>query len=256
VDGALIERFCRARTDPSLVVLEGFHALKHAVRFGAQIEVACTPDRAALGGLARDLAPDLDERLAGLVREVDSLTFARLAPVPPATGVLALAARPQVDVAQALEGSGPAPVVLLENPSHPGNLGAVVRVAAAAGAAAVLVTARDPWQPAALRGSAGLHFALPVARIDALADTERPLVAIDPDGEPLTSELAMDRAILAFGSERRGLSQQMLARADRRIAIPMRPGVSSLNLASAAAVVLYSWRLARRMEADALPPRA
>ena len=96
--------------------------------------------------------------------------------------------------------------MLLENPSHPGNLGAVVRVAAAAGAAAVLTTgARDPWQPAALRGSAGLHFALPVAGADPLPFTDRPLLAIDPDGEPLTAGLTMDRAILAFGSERRGL---------------------------------------------------
>ncbi len=136
--------------------------------------------------------------------------------------------------------------MLLENPSHPGNLGAVVRVAAAAGAAAVLTTgARDPWQPAALRGSAGLHFALPVAGADPLPFTDRPLLAIDPDGEPLTAGLTMDRAILAFGSERRGLGEALLARAERRVAIPMREGVSSLNLACAVAVVLYAWRAAR-----------
>jgi len=52
--------------------------------------------------------------------------------------------------------------------------------------------------------------------------------------------------VLAFGSERRGLSEAMLGRADRRIAIPMRAGVSSLNLAAAVAVVLYAWRLAQR----------
>ncbi len=138
-----------------------------------------------------------------------------------------------------------APVVLLENPSHLGNLGAVVRTAAAADAGGVLVTGCDPWHPAALRGSAGLHFALPVARLDALPDIPRPLLAIDPDGEPLAPEL-LAGAVLAFGSERRGLSEAMLARADRRIAIPMRAGVSSLNLAAAVAVVLYAWRLAQR----------
>jgi TrmH family RNA methyltransferase len=146
--------------------------------------------------------------------------------------------------------SGPAPIVLLENPSHLGNLGAVVRVAAAAGAAAVLVTgAPDPWHPAALRGSAGLHFALPVGRLDALPTTDRPLLAIDPEGEPLTADVPLDRAILAFGSERRGLSENMLCRARQRVAIPMQPGVSSLNLACAVAVVLYSW-LALRPEAN------
>jgi TrmH family RNA methyltransferase len=242
----LTERFARARSDPAVVVLEGFHALKHALRFGARIEAACTPDRAALLHLAQDLAPDVGDRLRDLVQEVAPAMFAGLAPVPPATGVLALAARPQVDLANVLNSAGPAPAVLLESPSHPGNLGAVVRIAAAAGAAAVLTSgAYDPWRPAALRGSAGLHFALPVARADPLPDTDRPLLAIDPDGEPLTADLLTDRAILAFGSERRGLGEGLLAQAERRIAIPMRQGVSSLNLACAVAVVLYSWRAAR-----------
>jgi len=239
----LTERFARARNDRTLVVLEGFHALKHALRFGAKVEAACAPDRAGLLRLAQDLAPDLCDRLGDVVREVSPATFAKLAPVPPATGVLAIAARPQIDPASVLGSLDPAPVVLLENPSHPGNLGAVVRVAAAAGAAAVLTTGgRDPWQPAALRGSAGLHFALPVASTGPVPATERPLLAIDPEGEPLSSELALDRAVLAFGSERRGLSEALLARAERRVAIPMREGVSSLNLACAVAVVLYAWR--------------
>ena len=58
--------------------------------------------------------------------------------------------------------------------------------AEAAGDAAVLIPGTsEPWQPAALRGSAGLHFALPVARIDSPPDRGRPLVAIDPEGEAL-----------------------------------------------------------------------
>ena len=129
--------------------------------------------------LAQDLAPDLCGQLQSLVREVAPATFAKLAPVPPATGVLAIARRPRIDPAGVLASPQPAPIVLLENPSHPGNLGAVVRVAAAAGAAAVLTTgARDPWQRAALRGSAGLHFALPVAGADPLPSTDRPLLAM------------------------------------------------------------------------------
>jgi RNA methyltransferase, TrmH family len=249
-DAALIARFAEARSDPALVMLEGFHALKHGLRFGARIETACTPDRTALLRLASDLAPDLRDRLRDAVQEVSGATFAGLAPLPPATGVLAVAARPEVDPARVLRKPGPAPIVLLENPSHPGNLGAVVRVAAAAGAAAVLTTGgRDPWQPAALRGSAGLHFALPVASSDPLPETDRPLLAIDPEGEPLTSVPTIDRAILAFGSERRGLGPALLARAERRIAIPMREGVSSLNLACAVAIMLYGW-LATRRQAD------
>ncbi len=142
--------------------------------------------------------------------------------------------------------------MLLEDPRHLGNVGAVVRVAAAAGAAGVVTTgARDPWDPAALRGAAGLHFALPVGRVgdgrdgggrDAggFALAGRPLVALDPDGEPLGSVALPAGAVLAFGTERHGLSDALLARADLRLRIPMRAGVSSLNLATAVAAVLYT----------------
>jgi TrmH family RNA methyltransferase len=115
-----------------------------------------------------------------------------------------------------------------------------VRVAAAAGAAGVISTGTaDPWHPDALRGSAGLHFALPVGRSEG-PPADRPLIAVHPEGEPL-GPLPAD-ATLAVGTERAGLSEALLARAEARVAIPMRPGVSSLNLATAAAVVLYMAR--------------
>ena len=178
--------------------------------------------------------------------------FERLAPVPPETGVIAIAARPQIELTSVLRQAGDAPIVLLESPSHLGNAGAVVRVAAAAGAAAVLTTGtRDPWHPAALRGSAGLHFALPVARIEALPPTDRPLIAFHPEGAPPGRSGIPASAILAFGTERGGFSPALLERASERVAIPMRAGVSSLNLATAVAVGLYAWRLA--LEAAAGP---
>jgi len=211
------------------------------------LPAAVTTDLGRLEGLARDLAPDLVGRFAALASTVAPEVFAQLAPVPPETGVIALALRPCIDPAAVLAGPGPAPLVLLESPTHAGNLGAVVRVAAAAGAAGVLTTGRlDPWQPAALRGSAGLHFALPVARIEALPASDRPLIALDPEGEPFAPGLVPERAILAFGSERRGLGRDLLDRADARLALPMRAGVSSLNLATAVAVALYVQRLGGR----------
>jgi TrmH family RNA methyltransferase len=244
----LIERFRHARHDPTRAVLEGFHAVKHALRFHAEIEHACALDRNALEALTGRLAPDVQSVLTRLVRFVPRSVFAELAPVPPDTGVIAIATRAEVDVAAVLDRPSPAPVVLLEAPAHLGNLGSVVRVAAAAGAAAVLTTGpQDPWHPTALRGSAGLHFALPVARVDAVPTPgNRPLLAIHPDGECLRPEMLPDGAVLAFGSERRGLSGGVLAAADGQVALPMRPGVSSLNLASAVAAVLYAWRLAGR----------
>jgi TrmH family RNA methyltransferase len=230
--------FAAARTDDRLVLLEGFHALKHAVRFGADILAAATADAAALDALAERLAPDVRTALVALAveRPLDGLV-ARV----PHTGVVAVARRPQVDPSALLAAAPGPPVVLLEDPRQLGNVGAVVRVAAAAGAAGVLTTgAHDPWDPAALRGSAGLHFALPVGRADPAALGDRPLVALDPAGEDLSA--LPDGALLAFGTERDGVSAQVASRAAARVRIPMRAGVSSLNLATAVAVVLYIGR--------------
>jgi TrmH family RNA methyltransferase len=261
-EGSLIARFGRARRDPALAVLEGFHPLKHALRFGASVvEVVCR-DVDALDRLAAQLAPDQAARMHELARGVAGEVFEQLAPT---TGVISLAERPGVDAAAVLapapHGGRPGPVVLLEDPRDLGNMGACVRVAAAADAAGVLTTgSHDPWAPDALRGAAGLHYALPVARLQRLDDlgaggnagggggetstpVRRPLLALDPEGDPLVPQELPANAVLAFGTERYGLSEELLARADARVSIPMREGVSSLNLATSVAAVLFAWRL-------------
>ncbi len=249
-EGSLIARFARARRDPELAVLEGFHPLKHALRFGADLlEVVCR-DVEALEQLAARLAPDVAQRIHELARAVEGEVFEALAPLPPSTGVVALARRPAVALEAVLADAREQPIVLLEDPRDLGNLGACVRVAAAADAAGVLSTgSHDPWAPDALRGAAGLHFAVAVARLPELgalgpATTHgRALLALDPDGEPLVPHALPARAVLAFGSERQGLSDELLRRADARVRIPMRAGVSSLNLATSVAAVLFARRL-------------
>ena len=241
-DRALVDHCRRARRDDRLAVLEGLHALKHALRFGAHIQAAWTPDRDALTQLAACVAPDIVSSLDGLVEEVTDDVFAALAPQAPRTGVIAMATRPAQNAENAVQSEAHA--ILLENPSHLGNVGAVIRVAAAVGAAAVFTSGQhDPWDPAALRGSAGLHFALPVLRLEARPANSGPLIAIDPGGDLLKPEQLPANALLAFGSERQGLSASLLDQADQRLALPMQPGVSSLNLATAVASVLYACRL-------------
>ncbi len=66
---------------------------------------------------------------------------------------------------------------------------------------------------------------------------------IDPEGERADLRALSPRSVLAFGTERHGLSAGLLERADARLAIPMREGVSSLNLATAVAAVLFARRL-------------
>ena len=229
-----LEEVARARRDPGVVVLEGFHAIKHAVRFGAELLGVWTADADEVAALIARLAPDI-------ALDPTVVSEAELAAVVPRAQVLAVARRPrQPDPDGILALPGPAPVILLEEPRHLGNLGACVRVAAAAGAAGVITTGvQDPWHPDALRGSAGLHFALPVARSRVIRTGDRPLIALDPGGDPLSAAVP-ERAVLAFGTERGGLSDELLARADARLALPMSPGVSSLNLATAVSGVLFA----------------
>jgi RNA methyltransferase, TrmH family len=229
---------------PATVLLDGFHALKHALRFGARVPLALTCDRAATLALAEDLAPDLTATLRDLLRETSPQELRRVVPRPHPTGVAALAV-PGSGRAEtaALDRPGRgAPLVVLDNPRHLGNVGAVVRLAAGCGAGGVLTTGTvDPWHPAVLRASAGLHFAVPVARRAPVELPRGPLFALDPEGEDLRGRRLPDDALLAFGSERQGLSPELRARADHLVALPMRPQVSSYNLATSVAMTLYHW---------------
>lgn len=237
-------RFRTARRDPDLTVVEGFHALKHALRFGAELVEAVAVDPRALEAMAAELAPDLEGRFADRVEPIEKGELGDLVPLVPHTGVVAIARRPRVDLAAALADPAPAPAVLLEQPRNMGNIGACIRVSAAAGAAALITTGEnDPWHPDAVRGAAGLQFALPVAAVEALPESDRPLLAIDPEGEELAPERLPERAVLAFGTERHGLSGDVFERADARVSIPMRAGVSSLNLATSVAIALFVMRM-------------
>jgi RNA methyltransferase, TrmH family len=228
-----------AGADPTRVVLEGLHAVKHALRFGAVLDGLWSDRPDDVLALARDLAPDLEPLIARRLEVVRTPLFQTLVARPPETRLIAVAQRPDYQLATIR----PGPVVLLDRPRHPGNLGAAIRVAAAADAAAVCsLGGVDPWSAASLRGAAGLQFALPVLALDRLPTLDRPLLALDAAGEPLGASPLPPDAVYAFGSERDGLAADLRDRATRTLAIPMRPGVSSLNLATAVAVLLYTLR--------------
>jgi len=144
----LVSRFQAARRDPAFAVLEGFHALKHAIRFKAELRAVVTNNLGGLELLAEQLAPDIRSAITEHARAVPYDIFEQLSPGEQETGVISLATRPVITRTELQALSHDAPVVLLESPSHLGNIGAVVRVAAAAGAAAVITTgSHDPWHP-------------------------------------------------------------------------------------------------------------
>ena len=143
----------------------------------------------------------------------------------------------------------PDPLVLVcEGLEKPGNLGAVLRTAEAAGVAAVV--AADPvtdWgNPNVVRSSKGTVFAVPVAAAstgEVLAWLRRNgirLVATTPDTETAHTAVGYQGAVaIAVGTEKEGLTDVALGAADARVRIPMVGRVNSLNAATAAAVVVY-----------------
>lgn len=144
-----------------------------------------------------------------------------------------------------------ASVVVLPEVTKPENLGLIVRSAAALGAGGVLLGERscDPLARRALRLSMGSVFEVPLARsVDLAADLfllrrqfgyEVFAAVLDPEAEPLPDVRWPDRTAILFGNEFDGLSDHWLAGCGRRVTIPMRPGIDSLNLGVAAGIVLY-----------------
>lgn len=251
----LIDLFQRARSDENLAVIEGIQALKHAQRFGAEITHYITCDIEMVKTLLGELAGDITDDIVNRVTTVDEEVFAKLSPTPHRTKVMALAKRKKYSYSKLATDR---PVVFLEDPRDLENIGAVIRVAAAANAAAVCITGPvDIWHPAVIRGAAGLHWALPVldsrtcyhelgsephSNEDQILKTireNREVIALDPIGERLIAQKIPKNAVLIFGTERHGISKRMLEESDSVVALPMKPGVSSLNLATSVAATLY-----------------
>ena len=136
--------------------------------------------------------------------------------------------------------------VFLEGVQDAGNVGAIVRSAAAFGAGAVILdrACADPWSPKVLRAGMGGHFALQITQVDALAPAlegyaGRLLCTVPRGGEPLREADLSGRIGWIFGAEGAGVSPASQAAAAERVTIPLTAGTESLNVAAAAAICLY-----------------
>jgi TrmH family RNA methyltransferase len=239
-----LHRWREAAGQPESLLIDGFHALKHTLRFGGEVRLVLTTDPAGLAELADRLAPDVAAAITAAAVAVPAAALRELVPRAHPTGVAALAVRP--DPAELLDRLNrrprQAPVVVLDNPRNLGNIGAVVRLAAGFGATGVVTTGDvDPWHPAVVRAGAGLHFATAVARTAPDRLPPGPRFVLDPEGADIRGVTLPDDALLVFGSERHGVSPQLRAGADALLAIPMRPQVSSFNLATSVGMGLFHW---------------
>ncbi|HKE76288.1 MAG TPA: RNA methyltransferase [Acidimicrobiales bacterium] len=247
----------RGREAAGLFLVEGRREVERAVAAGVGIEALyMCPE---LGGTAPEAGAAADPT------EVSAAVFAKLSYREGPDGVLAVARAFPTDLGR-LAPPADALVLVVAGLEKPGNLGAVVRSAAAAGAYAVVAAdpVTDVFNPNTVRASQGALFSLPVAVGEAaevrtwLDRHHVPAYAAGPKGSSLAPwDLPLAAAAaLVVGAEDRGLDDAWFDHAAAPVSIPMpgaRQGVDSLNAASAAAVLLFE---AVRQRAAATPAPA
>ncbi len=235
----------RIRDDAAVTLVEGFEELDLALRAGVRPSALFySPDLARADQLEitkRAVAAGAD--LVSVSQEVFKKAAYRESP----DGWLAVV--PAVPASLAAIKLSAIPLVLIcEGVEKPGNLGAILRTADAAGVDAVIAT--DPvtdWgNPNVIRASKGTVFSVPVAAstsarvLDWLAEQRLGLVATTPDADLLLGEADFTGPIaIAVGSEKYGLSADWLSRADLKVRIPMFGQADSLNVATSAAITCY-----------------
>jgi TrmH family RNA methyltransferase len=239
-DNPRIRRWAKLATDSRFrrsegrVLVEGPHLVAEALEAGLKPLVLIVSESGTKKEEIRNLVGEreavvLGDRIFGVVADAET---------PP--GIAAEIAIPRpADAASK-------PAVFLEGVQDPANIGAILRSAAAFGVGEVVLdqACADPWAPKVLRAAMGAHFKLALRQAASLAqaleDFRGTTVCTVSNGGLLPKELGLTgRVGWIFGSEGRGVSPGVAAKACLKATIPMAPGSESINVAAAAAICLY-----------------
>jgi RNA methyltransferase, TrmH family len=180
------------------------------------------------------------------LRRLPDAEFQPLAATDAPQGVIAVADIPARSIDDLDLSRAPAVVLVLDAVQDPGNFGTLVRSAEALGAAGVVALKGcvDAWNPKVVRAAAGSSFRLPVVPLSwsraagELRGRGCRLLGADVSGDPVAAGWG-DRAALVVGNEGAGLSAEVRAEVDGVVGIPLRGRAESLNVAAAAAILLY-----------------
>jgi len=250
-DNALVKHWhalahsARDRRKSGQTLLDGAHLLRAALDAGCPFEALIVSEsgleQAEISGLCAALPPGVQRYLL-----TDAL-FRHVSPVDTPAGVLAVVEPAAVLVDEGSEILRPESLIALDAVQDPGNLGTILRTAAAAGIRRALLGegCAHAWSPRVLRAGMGAHFALRIeegldlpARLAGYPGV-RIATALGAGARPLYDLDLRGPVAWLFGAEGKGLSRELLACADQRAVIPMLGAMESLNVGAAAAVCLF-----------------
>ncbi len=229
----------RERRDAGLSLLDGIHLVAaYTEHVGAPEEIVVSRGGAENAEVVQLLATlKADNALV-----LSEALFRQLSSVATPTGIIAVVPTPRVAVPQVLKGAS----VWLEDIQDPGNVGSILRSAAAAGIATVCLSRHSvhAWSPRVLRAGMGAHFALRV-----IEGVDLQMLAQGYAGRIIATGMGRGKAVfdadlrgdvaLLFGNEGAGLSSALAALAHETVHIPMPGRAESLNVGAAAAVCLF-----------------
>jgi TrmH family RNA methyltransferase len=240
----------RSRYRERAILIEGIRALTAALDFHADIQIV------VLDHARRDqIDPLLFNRVVSAARRVisvDSHLFEEIADTEQPQGIIGIATMPDSRLP-----NDSTLVLAVDGVQDPGNLGTLIRSAAAAGAdgVALLPSTVDPFSPKVVRASAGTVFAIPIGhfpsppRIVEAAFSSRPTVVIAEGSADSAYDTHDWRqpTLLIIGGEARGASETTRTYAHSIVSIPMHAGVESLNAGVAGAILLFEAARQRRV---------
>ncbi len=228
----------QARKKEGLSILDGAHLVEACLAHWGVPELLAVSES---GARRPEIAGLLEMVQAEVVQFPDAM-FESLSTVEHGAGIVAAVRTPR----QAMPESVAVDCLLLEHLQDPGNMGSLLRSAAAAGVNQVYCSPRTvyAWSPKVLRAAQGAHFGLTIVEgidLELVSDRLRvPLLATAAraDASLFAADLAQPVAWI-FGNEGAGVSAALLARAAQRLTIPMPGGAESLNVAAAGAICMF-----------------
>jgi len=235
----------KAREKQQLFVAEGVRAVEELLRSPLAITGALVAPQLLEAPRGPALVGQLKAR--GIVTDdVGAKEFASAAETDSPQGVIAIAEVPRRTLAE-VPADWTGVMVVLDAVQDPGNVGTIVRTAAALGAVATIALPGtvDLWNAKVVRSGMGAHFRHPAfsstwAELDTFRTrTDTRIYAADATGEAVSTVPRSRRVALVVGNEGAGLSADARALADCTIALPLDPNVESLNVAVATGILLY-----------------